>query len=109
MTARKALEDLEKAHAQALKERKAAEERAAKAGQELRDLSTRFENGERQSSDIESIRHRLEEELQEERDRHAADLSERDFAMSQTQITYQSESFRRFGVWIKLNMLCDDS
>ncbi|EJD07825.1 nonmuscle myosin heavy chain b [Fomitiporia mediterranea MF3/22] len=89
--ARKALEDLEKAHAQALKERKAAEERASKAEQNLRDLSAELEHGDRQSSDLELGRQRLEEELQEERDRHAADLSERDFAMSQTQITYQTK------------------
>ena len=82
---------MEKAHAQALKERKAAEDRAAKAEQELRNLSAKLESGDRQSSDIQVIRQRLEEELQEERDRHVSDLAERDFAMSQTQITYQSE------------------
>ena len=37
------------------------------------------------------MRQKLEEELQEERDRHNADIAERDFAMNQTQITYQSE------------------
>ncbi|OCB91229.1 nonmuscle myosin heavy chain b [Sanghuangporus baumii] len=89
--ARKALEDLEKAHSQALKERKAAEERAAKAEQNLRDLSAQLEHGDRQSSDLELVRQRLEEELQEERDRHVADLAERDFAMGQTQITYQTK------------------
>ncbi|THH09667.1 hypothetical protein EW145_g1839 [Phellinidium pouzarii] len=89
--ARKALDDLEKAHAQALKERKAAENRASKAEQNLRDLSAKMEHGDRQSSDLEQGRQRLEEELQEERDRHTADLAERDFAMSQTQITYQTK------------------
>ena len=94
--ARKAIEDLEKAHSQALRERKAAEERAAKAEQNLRDLSTQLERGDRQSSDLEQVRQRLEEELHEERDRHVADLAERDFAMSQTQITYQSECLPQF-------------
>ncbi|KAI5120077.1 hypothetical protein M0805_002638 [Coniferiporia weirii] len=89
--ARKALDDLEKAHTQALKERKAAEERAAKSEQNLRDLSSKLAHGDRQSSDLEQGRQRLEEELQEERDRHVADLAERDFAMSQTQITYQTK------------------
>lgn len=89
--ARKALDDLEKAHSQALKERKSAEERAAKSEQTLRDLSAKLEHGDRQSLDLEQVRQRLEEELQEERDQHASDLAERDFAMNQTQITYQSK------------------
>lgn len=89
--ARKALDDLEKAHSQALKERKSAEERAAKSEQTLRDLSAKLEHGDRQSLDLEQVRQRLEEELQEERDQHVSDLAERDFAMNQTQITYQSK------------------
>lgn len=91
IAARKALDDLEKSHAQALKERKVAEGRAAKSEQNLRDLSAKLEHGDRQSSDLEQGRQRLEDELQEERDQHASDLAERDFAMNQTQITYQSE------------------
>ena len=90
---RKALDDLEKTHAQAVRERKSAEERASKAEQNFRDVSAKLERGDRQSSDLESVRQHLEEELQEERDRHAADLSERDFAMNQTQITYQSGEY----------------
>lgn len=93
LSARKALEDLEKTHAKALKERLKAEERAINAENALRDLKTQLEHGDRQSSDLELGRQRLEEELQEERDRHTSDLAERDFAMSQTQITYQSECF----------------
>lgn len=85
------MDDLEKAHAQAVKERRSAEERASKAEQNLRELYAKLEHGDRQSSDLETVRQRLEEELQEERDRHTADLAERDFAMNQTQITYQSE------------------
>ena len=73
-----------------MRERKSAEERASKAEQNFRDVSAKLERGDRQSSDLESVRQHLEEELQEERDRHSADLSERDFAMNQTQITYQS-------------------
>lgn len=88
---RKALDDLEKAHSQALRERKAAEEQSARDAQRLRELGAKLDHGDRQSTDLEVERQRLSEELQEERDRHTADLSERDFAMSQTQITYQSE------------------
>lgn len=51
-----------------------------------------MENGDKQSLDLEMTRRRLEEELREERDSHNADLADRDFAMNQTQITYQSES-----------------
>ena len=43
------------------------------------------------SSETEAIRLRLEEELQKEQDQHAADLDERDFAMQQTQQTYQGQ------------------
>ena len=89
--ARKALDDLEKAHAQALRERKAAEEQASRDAQRLRELGAKLDHGDRQSTDLEAERQRLSDELQEERDRHTADLAERDFAMSQTQITYQSE------------------
>ena len=89
--ARKALDDLEKAHAQALRERKAAEEQASRDAQRLRELGAKLDHGDRQSTDLEAERQRLSDELKEERDRHTADLAERDFAMSQTQITYQSE------------------
>ena len=84
--------DLEKAHGQAIRERKAAEEKAAKTLQNLRALDSKLQHGDRQSSDLVADKQRIEEELQEERAQHAADLSERDFAMNQTQITYQSTS-----------------
>ena len=66
LLARKALDDLEKVHAQSLRERRTAEERAAKMEQNLRDVEKKLIKGDRQSTDLESIRQRLEEELQEE-------------------------------------------
>jgi C-terminal processing protease CtpA/Prc len=89
--ARKALEDVERSHAQLVAERKAAQELANKFEKRYNDLQARLDEAGHTSSEAEAIRMRIEEELQKERDQHAADLDERDFAMNQTQQTYQRQ------------------
>lgn len=70
-------------------ERKAAQELAAKFEKRYTELQARLDQAGHSSSESEAMRIRLEEELQKERDQHAADLDERDFAMDQTRDTYQ--------------------
>ncbi|TDL22507.1 nonmuscle myosin heavy chain b [Rickenella mellea] len=89
--ARKALDDLEKTLNKVTTERKAAQERVANLEQKARLLEARLEQEGKESSDVEHFRQRLEEELSEERDRHQSDLAERDFAINQTQLKYQTE------------------
>ena len=87
--ARKALEDVERSHSQLVAERNAAQELADKYEKRYNDLQARLDEVGHSSSEAEVVRIRLEEELQRERDQHGADLDERDFAMKQTQQTYQ--------------------
>ncbi|KAH9925965.1 nonmuscle myosin heavy chain b [Fomitopsis serialis] len=88
---RRALADAEKAHADAIAERNAAEERLKTAGERIRELESRLDEEGRESSDLELLRQRLAEEMEDERKHHQEELSERDFTADQTRKKYQAE------------------
>ena len=90
--ARRALADAEKAHADAVAERNAAEERLKTAEERIRDLEARLDEEGRESSDLELLRQRLAEEMEDERKHHQEELAERDFTADQTRKKYQGES-----------------
>ena len=92
LQARRALADAEKAHADAVAERNAAEERLKTAGERIRDLEARLDEEGRESSDQELLRQRLAEEMEDERKQHQEELSERDFTADQTRKKYQGRS-----------------
>lgn len=89
--ARRALAEAEKSQAQALAERKVTEGRLSVTEQKLRDMEAKIEEDSRESSDLDLLKQRLAEELQDEREQHQKDLSERDFTADQTRKKYQGE------------------
>lgn len=60
------------------------------AEQHINHLETRLEDEGRGSSDIELMRRRFLEEMEDERDQYQKDLTERDFTIDQTRKKYQS-------------------
>lgn len=88
-TARRALTDAEKAAAAAAAERQATEERLKAAEERVHDLEGKLEEEGRESSDLELLRQRLREEMEDERKQHQQDLAERDFTADQTRKKYQ--------------------
>lgn len=68
----------------------------------LRELEARLDEEGRESADMEEFRHRLAEEMEDERKQHSQDLEERDFTVDQTRKKYQG--------WVFSNLLsnCSD-
>jgi myosin heavy chain 9/10/11/14 len=91
--ARKSLQEAEKAMTEAIGERKACEEGLRSAEAHIRSLEARLESENRGNSDMELFRRRITEEMEEERDQHQKDLTERDFTIDQTRKKYQSKEF----------------
>lgn len=89
--ARRALSDIEKAQSDAIAERKSTEDRLKFAEARVRDLEGKLEDEGRETSDLEVLRQRLAEEMEDERKQHQQDLAERDFTADQTRKKYQSE------------------
>ena len=88
-TARRALADAEKAHAEIVADRQAVEQRLQAAEKRVQELERRLEEEGRESSDLELLRQRLAEEMEDERKQHQQDIAERDFAADQTRKKYQ--------------------
>lgn len=89
--ARRAFTDLEKVHNNLTVEKKVVEEKLHATERKLRELEHIIEEEERESSELGIHRHRLVQQLQEEREQHKKDLAERDFASDQTRKKYQAE------------------
>lgn len=90
--ARRALADAEKAQAAIVADRQAVEQRLQTAEQRVQELERKLEEEGRESSDLELLRQRLAEEMEDERKQHQQDIAERDFAADQTRKKYQSRS-----------------
>ena len=90
--ARRALADAEKAQAAIVADRQAVEQRLQTAEQRVHELERKLEEEGRESSDLELLRQRLAEEMEDERKQHQQDIAERDFAADQTRKKYQSRS-----------------
>ena len=88
---RRTLAELEKTHADILKERQAMEERLRASETRIRDLETRLEEEGRETADLDVLRQRLAEEMEAERKQYQQDLAERDFTADQTRKKYQAE------------------
>ena len=89
-TAADTLKNAEAQHIQALQAHKKVVDQLSAAQDQLRNLEDNVVQSDREHAELRAEQQRLIEELQEERDRHQSELSERDFAVSQTQKTYQS-------------------
>ncbi|KAI0780379.1 hypothetical protein BD413DRAFT_718 [Trametes elegans] len=89
--ARRALADAEKSHGQIVAERQAAEQKLQAAEERVKELERKLEEEGRESSDLELLRQRLAEEMEDERKQHQQDLAERDFVADQTRKKYQAE------------------
>ena len=89
LLARRALADAEKAHAEAVADRQATEQRLQTAEQRVQELERKLEEEGRESSDLALLRQRLAEEMEDERKQHQQDIAERDFAADQTRKKYQ--------------------
>ncbi|KAL1700520.1 nonmuscle myosin heavy chain b [Schizophyllum commune] len=85
------LSDLEKAHSALESEHKGVQKRLKSAEHRVAQLEAKLEDEGRESSDLELLRQRLTEELDDEREQHQKDLAERDFNADQTRKKYQAE------------------
>lgn len=92
-SARKAVEEAERAHAATAADLKASEEQLRKTEERLNQLQVKLDKGSRELGDFEHLRRRLLEEMEDERDQHQKDLNERDFTIDQTRKKYQGERF----------------
>ncbi|RDX42040.1 hypothetical protein OH76DRAFT_150576 [Lentinus brumalis] len=101
--ARRALADAEKAQAAIVADRQAAEQRLQVAENRVRELEHRLEDEGRESSDLEVLRQRLAEEMEDERKQHQQDIAERDFAADQTRKKYQGPNLRNSAKSCSLN------
>ena len=77
--------------ADAAAERQATEERLKATEERMHELEAKLEEEGRESSDLEMLRQRLREEMEDERKQHQQDLAERDFTADQTRKKYQSK------------------
>jgi tyrosyl-tRNA synthetase len=87
--ARRTLETTEKALADTKVEAKTNKDKYHASEKKLRSLESKLDEEDRESSDLAMIQKRLEEELEDEREQHQKDLSERDFTIDQTRKKYQ--------------------
>ena len=87
--ARRALADAEKAAAEVAADRQVVEQKLQAAEERIKELERRVEEEGRESSDLELLRQRLAEEMEDERKQHQQDLAERDFLADQTRKKYQ--------------------
>lgn len=90
--ARHALSDLEKLHGDFVAEKKTIEDELQVTKRRLREVEHVIDDEERESSKLGIQRHRIVQQLQDERELHSKDLAERDFASDQTRKKYQGES-----------------
>jgi myosin heavy chain 9/10/11/14 len=90
--ARRALADAEKVQTEAIADRSALEERLKSTEARMHDLEAKLEEEGRESADMELLRQRLREEMEDARKQHQQDLAERDFTADQTRKKYQSKS-----------------
>lgn len=87
--ARRALADAEKALDKAVQDRQSVEQRLQASEQRMHQLERKLEDEGRETSDLEVLRQRLAEEMEDERKQHQQDIAERDFAADQTRKKYQ--------------------
>jgi myosin protein heavy chain len=85
------LDEAEKAHNLTLADLKATQQRLQDNEQMLFEVQAQLNEDNRELQDIELLKRRLADEMEDERDQYQKDLSERDFRIEQTRIKYQGE------------------
>lgn len=70
-------------------DRQASEDRLRVAEERIHELEGRLEEEGRESSDLEVLRQRLREEMEDERKQYQQDMNDRDFTADQTRKKYQ--------------------
>ncbi|KAF9159040.1 hypothetical protein DFQ26_006988 [Actinomortierella ambigua] len=85
------LRDVEESLAEALAERKAADDRAAALQTALRELEDSVEEDLIMNADLHMVRRRMEEELNSERDKHRKELEEQTVILETVKRRYQKE------------------
>jgi myosin heavy chain 9/10/11/14 len=70
-------------------ERNTAEQRLQAAEKTIRDLEAKLDEEGRESSELDILRQRLSDELEDERKQQLKDLADRDFITDQTRNKYQ--------------------
>ncbi|KAK2467941.1 hypothetical protein APHAL10511_000236 [Amanita phalloides] len=88
---RRTLSELEKAQADTGGERRALSDKLKSADLKVNELNAKIEEETRELSELNELRQRLAEELEDERANHLKDLAERDFTIDQTRKKYQAE------------------
>jgi myosin protein heavy chain len=89
-----------------LAEKKALEVRLQTTELRLRNLEAKLDEDGRESSDMDILHKRLAEELEDEREQHQKDLSERDFTVDQTRKKYQGGSLVLFSISLVIYLRC---
>ncbi|KAG0224755.1 hypothetical protein BGW41_004968 [Actinomortierella wolfii] len=85
------LKDVEESLAEALAERKAAEDRAAALQTALRELEDSVEEDLIMNADLHMVRRRMEEELASERDKHRKEIEDQSRVLEMVKRKYQKE------------------
>jgi len=70
-------------------ERNTAEQRLQAAEKTIRDLEAKLDEGGHESSELDILRQRLSDELEDERKQQLKDLADRNFITDQTRNKYQ--------------------
>ena len=101
--ARRLIADLEKLRDKDVNEFKRALQTAE---QRIRTLEAEMDKEGRESSEMTILRQRLAEELEDEREQHQKDLSERDFTIDQTRKKYQGTPFMFQNILLLKQFFC---
>ena len=102
VSVRRTLADIEKQVADLTAERKKYQDRARESEKQIRDLKEKLSQGV-QNPEADLIRQHLVEELEDERERHQKNLTDRDFTIDQTRKKYQGVCRRSSWVEKELN------
>lgn len=93
LLARKTIAEAKKLHTDVSAERKRTRAQLDAAEERRRQLETKAEEDDLESSELTVLRLRLTEELEDQRKLHKQDLAERDFTIDQTRKKYQGKPF----------------
>jgi myosin heavy chain 9/10/11/14 len=93
-SARRQLADLEKSQAEVVSQRNQAEKHIAALEDKIHELEARLDEEGRDASQMEVLRVRLAEEMEDERNQHRQDIEERDFNIESMRKKYQGTRAR---------------
>ncbi|CAG8563681.1 4096_t:CDS:10 [Ambispora gerdemannii] len=88
------IKELEAALSDAINDRKSAEEKIKTLEEEIVEMESKMDDEAMEMADLSLIKRRLQEDIDEERDRYKKDLEEREFALEQTRKKYHKELTR---------------